>query len=661
MATESKEKRTPKARAEGRRRVIIEGVAPEIDGGRFSIKRTVGERVVVEADCFTDGHDQLSCVLAYRQESERGWREVAMEPLVNDRWRGEFQVTDLSAYRYTVIAWVDAFKSWRHDLARRVQESDIALALQSGAELIGKAARRARGADARWLRERAQALTSSEPLAERHKLALDKELAKYMALYPNRQLASRYGKELRVAVDDERARFSAWYELFPRSTGAGTAHGTFKDCEARLSSIAEMGFDIVYLPPIHPIGRINRKGKNNALAAGPDDYGSPWAIGAEEGGHKSIHPALGTLADFRRLVEAAEKHGIEVALDIAFQCAPDHPYVKEHPEWFRYRPDGSVQFAENPPKQYQDIYPFNFETPDWRELWDELKSVFLFWLDQGVRIFRVDNPHTKPFPFWEWLIGEIKAMRPDAIFLAEAFTRPKVMQRLAKLGFTQSYTYFTWRNTKTELTEYLTELTQTAEREYFRPNFWPNTPDILHEYLQTGGRPAFIIRLVLAATLSANYGVYSPAFELLEHVPREPGSEEYLHSEKYEIRDWDLDRGDSLKDAMTRINHIRHENPALQSNTSLAFHRADNVSLICYSKASADNLLIVVVNLDPYHTQSGWVDLDLGALALAPDEAYRVNDLFGGGRYTWHGAHNFVMLDPHVAPAHIFHIERTQP
>jgi starch synthase (maltosyl-transferring) len=421
-----------------------------------------------------------------------------------------------------------------------------------------------------------------------------------------------------------------------------------------------MGFDVLYLPPIHPIGRTKRKGKNNTLTPLPDDVGVPWAIGAAEGGHKSIHPDLGTLDDFRHLVTKAQEHGMEIAMDIAFQCSPDHPYVKEHPEWFRWRPDQTVQYAENPPKRYEDIYPFEFENDNWKALWDELTHVVLYWAEQGVKIFRVDNPHTKPFHFWAYLIGKVKAQYPEAIFLAEAFTRPKVMYNLAKLGFSQSYTYFAWRNAKAELTQYLTELTQTDVKEFFRPNFWPNTPDILNEYLQFGGRPAFITRLVLAATLTANYGIYGPAFELCEATPREPGSEEYLNSEKYQIWHWDLDRPDSLKDLIARVNRIRRNNPALQSNRLLDFHPVSNDELICYSKCTDDesNIILVVANLDPHHTQAGWVDLDLEALGIRPDEQYQVHDLLGEARYLWNGAHNYVELNPHVLPAHVFLLRR---
>jgi len=487
------------------------------------------------------------------------------------------------------------------------------------------------------------------------------------------RFATTYPKELAVVVDREKARFSAWYETFPRScakkTPVAEQHreasesgrcATFRECESRLPYIASMGFDVLYLPPIHPIGHAHRKGKNNRAYAGPDDPGSPWGIGSEEGGHKAIHPQLGTLEDFRRFVSKAREHGMEVALDISFQCSPDHPYVKEHPEWFRHRPDGTIQYAENPPKKYQDIYPFAFETEHWRELWEELKGIVLFWVEQGVHIFRVDNPHTKPMRFWEWLIGEVKEKYPDVIFLSEAFTRPKVMYNLAKLGFTQSYTYFAWRNTKWELTQYFTELTQTDLREYFRPNLWPNTPDILTEYLQTGGRPAFMARLVLAATLGASYGIYGPAFELWEHTPRERGSEEYLDSEKYEIKHWDLSRPDSLKDLIARVNRTRKENPALQSDWSLRFHPVDNDQLICYSKNSDDlsNIVLVVVNLNPFYTHSGWVQLPLEKLGVDPQVPYQMHDLLSDARYIWKGPRNYVELNPSIVPAHIFRLRR---
>ena len=647
---------------DGRKRVIIEGVTPELDGGRFAVKRTVGEVITVEADVFTDGHDALSCLLQYRKAGDSAWQETPMRVLVNDRWRGEFPAAELGRYEYTILAWVDAFKSWRHDLSRWVQAEDIAIALRVGEQLVAKAASRATGEDARWLTQRATELTGQRDLEYRRQLGLDEFLSGLMDRYADRSLALGYGKELAVIVDDERARFSTWYELFPRSCSPVPGkHGTFKDCETWLPRIAAMGFDVLYFPPIHPVGRINRKGKNNTLTPGPDDVGSPWAIGSSEGGHKDILPALGTLDDFRHLVQKAKEHGIAIALDIALQCAPDHPYVQQHPDWFRWRPDGTVQYAENPPKKYQDIYPFNFETADWRALWDEIKSIFAFWAEQGVRIFRVDNPHTKPFAMWEWLIAEIKQTTPDAIFLAEAFTRPKVMHRLAKLGYTQSYTYYAWRNTKAELTEYLTELTQGPGAEYFRPNFWPNTPDILTEALQFGGKPMFMTRLIMAATLTANYGIYGPAYEMMEHIAVKHGSEEYLDSEKYQVRHRDfqaLDGPNSLRDFIALVNRIRKRNPALHSDPSLRFHKMDNEQLICYSKATANraNVILVVVNLDPNYTQAGWTHLHLDQLGLDLHHPFQVHDLLSGAHYLWHGPRNYVELNPHRMPAHIFRI-----
>jgi starch synthase (maltosyl-transferring) len=646
----------------GRCRPVIEGVIPQVDGGRFPIKRSVGERVVVEADCFVDGHDALGCALCYRLESEQQWREAPMVFLGNDRWRGEFRTEASGRYLYSVRCWVDSFASWRRDFAKRVEaEQDLSVALRMGGDLVQEAAARADAGDAGALADWAARLAGNASVAERAAWALDEGLGRAMGRYPRRDLASTYERELVCVVDPPLARFSAWYELFPRSTSPEPGrHGTFRDCEARLPYVASMGFDILYLPPIHPIGLTFRKGPNNSLSTGPGDPGSPWAIGSPAGGHTAVHPELGTLEDLRRLVVKARDLGLEVALDVAFQCSPDHPWVGEHPEWFVQRPDGTIQYAENPPKKYQDIYPLNFESEDWQSLWEALRGVFLFWLDQGVRCFRVDNPHTKSLRFWEWVIGEIKRTSPEALFLAEAFTRPKLLHRLAKAGFTQSYNYFPWRNTKWELTQYLTEVTKDAGREYFRANLWPNTPDILPEYLQLGGRPAFAIRLVLAATMGASYGIYGPAFELCEDRPRESGSEEYLDSEKYQLRTWDLERRDSLKDLIRRVNHIRRENSALQGDWSLQFHPIDNEQLIAYSKRDeeGDNAVLVVVNLDPHHVQRGWVELPLDELGVKAHQPYQMHDLLGGIRYLWSGPRNYVELDPRVIPAHIFRLRR---
>jgi len=654
--------------AQARQRVVIDRVRPEIDGGRFAVKRTVGERVTVEADVFTDGHDALSCLLLYREERAAAWSETAMEALGNDRFRAAFTVTAIGGgWRYTVAAWVDPWKTWRRDLRKRLDASqDVTLDLLAGAALIHHAAERARAsgrkADARVLAGLARALEQGRDLEARLRLGLDEELAQLMDRHTDRARAARY-RELPLVVDRARARFASWYEMFPRSCSPVPGrHGTFRDLAQRLPYVAEMGFDVLYLPPIHPIGVTHRKGKNNSPAAEPGDVGSPWAIGGAAGGHKAILPELGTEEEFRGVIARARDLGLEIALDVAFQCSPDHPYVREHPEWFKKRPDGSIQYAENPPKKYEDIYPFDFDLPGEAQdaLWQELKSIFDHWLGFGIRIFRVDNPHTKPFAFWEWVIGEIKRDHPDVIFLAEAFTRPKLMYRLAKLGFTQSYNYFPWRTNSRELTEYFTELTRTEIAEFFRPSLWPNTPDILTEQLQFGGRPAFIQRLILAATLGACYGIYGPPFELLLDRPRERGSEEYLDSEKYQLRHWDLAAPHSLRDLIALVNRVRRENPALQSDDGLRFHPTDNEQLLCYSKSApaADNVVLAVVNLDPHHAQSGWVALDLAALGLDSGRPFQVHDLLTGARYLWSGARNFVQLDPQQAPAHLFRLRR---
>jgi starch synthase (maltosyl-transferring) len=649
---------------DGRRRVVIEGVSPEIDAGRMAVKRVVGGAMVVEADAFADGHDRLGAVLLYREAGAAEWRETPMKPLPNDRWRGSFPLEQLGVYEFTIEAWVDRFLTWRALLEKRMAAGqDLKVELAVGAGIVEAASLRADGKEAAQLRARADELRRDSSVRERMAVALDDALQKAMHRHPDRTLATRYERTLRVRVERERARFSTWYEFFPRSAAPaadGGRHGTFADCEARLADIAAMGFDVVYLPPIHPIGRSFRKGPNNTLHPGPDDPGSPWAIGAAEGGHDALHPELGTHADFDRLVARARALDMEIAMDIAYQCTPDHPWVTSHPEWFRHRPDGTIQYAENPPKKYQDIYPIDFETEDWRALWQELKRVVDFWIARGIRVFRVDNPHTKPFAFWEWLIDDVLSRHPDVIFLSEAFTRPKVMYRLAKLGFTQSYTYFAWRNTREELTEYFTELTRTEVREYFRPNLWPNTPDILTEYLQFGGRPAFVVRYVLAATLGASCGIYGPAFELGENTPRSPGSEEYLDSEKYQVRTWVLDPAWSLRDLITRVNAIRRDNPALQRDEGLRFHRTDNPSFLCYSKVTEDesNLMLTIVNLDVRHRQAGWIHLDLEGLGIPADSPFQAHDLLGGGRYLWQGPSNYVELDPHTLPAHILLLRR---
>ena len=651
-------------KTDSRSRVVIDLVKPAINDGRFPVKRIIGETVVVEADIYADGHDVLTALLSYRQALDSRWREIPMERVINDRRRASFIVTELGNYFYTVTAWVDSFKSWRDNFEKRLNagEEDTAIHLIAGTRLIEEASLRAANGDKRLIGKWLKALQSEQvSQKDKMKLILAENVAEAMDKLSDRRFAVTYPKELAVSVDREKARFSTWYEMFPRSAATQELrHGTFKDCEDWLPYIAEMGFDVLYFPPIHPIGQTDRKGKNNTVTANPDDPGTPWAIGSQEGGHKEILPELGTTEDFHNLVQKSNNYGIEIAMDIAFQCSPDHPYVTQHPEWFLLRADGKVQFAENPPKKYQDIYPLNFNTEHWSELWDELKSIVVYWIEQGIHIFRIDNPHTKPFGFWEWLISEIKEAYPDVIFLAEAFTRPKVMYNLAKLGFTQSYTYFTWRNTKWELTQYLNELTKTEVREYFRPNLWPNTPDILTEYLQSGGRPAFMSRLVLAATLGASYGIYGPAFELCENSPKEQGSEEYLNSEKYEIKHWNTGLQDSLRDFISLMNKIRRDNAALQSNLNLLFHEVDNDQLICYSKSTDDlsNTLLVIVNLDPHHTHSGWVELSPELLNFDSEQPYQMHDLLSDSRFLWSGRRNYIELNPFVCPAHIFLIRR---
>ena len=645
----------PSANRVDRARVIIEGVQPEIDCGRFPIKRVVGENVVVEADVFIDGHEALSCALLFRKKGASRWQEALMQPLVNDRWTASFTVTDIGRYEYTIVAWHDPFKGWRRDFSKRVEAGqDVAVDLMIGANLVSDAAERAPKRETARLERVAEQLRGDVEAAS--ELAVHDELELLMTIYADREHATAYDRILEVIVDPVLARYSTWYELFPRSAAGNGKHGTFRDVEGWLPHIASLGFDVLYLPPIHPIGTTFRKGRNNTLTPEAHDVGSPWAIGAKDGGHKDIHSELGTEEDFQRLIRRAREFGIEIALDIAFQAAPDHPYVRKHPEWFKQRPDGTIQYAENPPKKYQDIYPFDFDSEDAKGLWSELRSVFEHWIEQGVRIFRVDNPHTKPFPFWEWCITSLKAKHPELIFLSEAFTRPKVMYRLAKLGFTQSYTYFAWRNEKWDLTEYFTELTTTNVREYFRPNAWPNTPDILTEYLQTGGKPAFTLRLVLAATLAASYGIYGPAYEHMEHLPLTAGKEEYLDSEKYQIRTWDMSSATSLAPFIARVNRIRRENPALQTDRTLRFHQIENERIIAYSKRAGSNLILTVANLDLQHAQSGWVQMPLTELGLDSQQPYLVEDLLNDKSYEWHGEWNYVELSPQHTPAHIFRI-----
>ena len=642
---------------DGRRRVVIEQVRPVVDCGRAALKRVLGEAIDVEADVIVEGHDRIACALLHAPAGSSEWAAIPMTPLGDDRWTATFVPSALGRHRYTVAAWIDAFSTWRHKFVRRTERADLTLALREGAGLVGAAAARSHGAARAALLAYAATLESDAPLDECRQSALSEALRELMAAAPDRSLETVYDPPLEAVVERPLARFSAWYEFFPRSVVATPSqHGTLAAAARHLEYVAAMGFDVVYLPPIHPIGAGHRKGRNNGLRATATDPGSPWAIGGADGGHKNVHAELGTLDDFGSFRSEAERLGLEVALDLAFQCSPDHPYVGEHPAWFARRPDGSVQYAENPPKKYEDIYPLDFGTAEWRALWHELRDVVEFWIGLGIKIFRVDNPHTKPFGFWRWLIADVQGRHPDTLFLAEAFSRPRVMFRLAKLGFSQSYTYFTWRNTKQELTAYFTELA--ATRDYFRPNLWPNTPDILHEYLQAGGRPAFMARAALAATLGASWGIYGPAFELAERTAREAGSEEYLDSEKYEVRAWDLARDGSLKDFIARLNAARRANPALQSDASLRFQHVDNDELICYSKESADgsNIVLVVVNLDPHHVQSGFIDVPLEKWSLDAAAEYEAQELIGNVSSQWQGARAFVTLAPEECPAQIYRI-----
>src|SRR5881398_1072522 len=642
--------------------VVIENLQPLIDGGRYPIKRIVGEDLVVDADIFKDGHDVVAAILKWRVLGKRPGRETPMNFVDNDRWRGVCTLYDEAVHEYTVEAWTDTFRSWQSEFAKKFEGgiSELRSEALEGAAIVAATAGRARErADAARLREFSKQIATGAN-SEIYAIAKSGELEVLMATYPDRSAAAQYVPAPRVVVDRKAALFGAWYEFFPRSAeGRSDPGSTFRDCLPRVDDAKAMGFDVIYFPPIHPIGHTNRKGRNNSIICEPGDPGVPWAIGSEAGGHKAVEPSLGTLEDFDWLQKEVRKRGMEIALDFAINCSPDHPYVKEHPDWFYKRPDGTIKYAENPPKKYQDIYPLNFRCENWRELWAEMKSIVLFWAEHGVRIFRVDNPHTKPVAFWEYLITGVREKYPDTMFLSEAFTRPKMMKALAKAGFNQSYTYFTWRNTKHELTEYFTELTQTEMSEYFRPNLWPNTPDILHKYLQRGGRPAFMARLVLAATLGANYGIYGPAYELCENVPREAGSEEYLNSEKYEIKQRNLYDPSSLRRFISRVNAIRRENPALQSNAHLRFHEINNDQIICYSKRTADkrNVIVTFVNLDSLWTQAGYVDLPVEDLGIDVRHPYRMVDLLTGVRFIWQGSRNYVELRPSEVPVHILRKE----
>jgi starch synthase (maltosyl-transferring) len=641
-------------------RHIIEAVSPSVDCGRFPAKRIVGDDCVVEADVFRDGHEVIRATVKWRRKGDAIFNQAPMVPVGNDRWRGQFPLRENTRYLFTIEAWTDRYASWIQDFAKKALAGrDVASDLLEGIRLLQELGARTTGIVRKTV---AAALARArECMAMRPADAADflgsGELEAITAEYGERFEANSYSQMLEVIADRPRARFGAWYEIFPRSLGKPGQPATLRAAEHHLPYIRDLGFDVVYLTPIHPIGLTNRKGPNNRLAADGSSPGSPWAIGSPAGGYTAIEPSLGTLADFEHFVATANRLGLEIALDFAIQASPDHPWVRQHPEWFRHRPDGSIKYAENPPKEYQDIYPINFDTEHQLELIEELRDTVMFWVGHGVKIFRVDNPHTKPVRFWEWLIGAVQARNPEVIFLSEAFTRPKMMKMLAKAGFSQSYTYFTWRNSKSELTEYLTELAHGEAVEYFRPNFFANTPDILTDILQTGGRPAFKMRLVLAATLSPSYGIYS-GYELCENEAV-AGTEEYQDSEKYQIKARDWDRPGNIKEFVALLNRIRHNNPALHQLPNLQFLPADNDQILFYAKATADqsNVLLIAVNLDPAQWHECTVTVPPSLVGIAPGQNYRVVDLLTGSAYTW-GERNYVRLDPQFEPAHIMRVER---
>jgi starch synthase (maltosyl-transferring) len=641
--------------------LVIENVTPKLDGGRYPIKRVIGSVLEVSADIFKDGHDLIAARILYRRPGETEFRAAPFNYRFDpDRWHGTFKVDQIGLWQYTVEAWPDRFGTWRSELGKRLDAGqDVRPELLEGASLLARLAVKLALPTQQRIDVAAKRLADpSLTLEERLKVAFAEEILELVRAPLLADEASRLEQALEVYVDRAEACFSAWYELFPRSQGREPGkHGTFADTACRLPEIAALGFDVIYLPPIHPIGVTHRKGRNNSPTCLPGDVGSPWAIGSKEGGHTAVHPALGTLADFETLVASARDFGIEVALDFALQCSPDHPWVKEHPEWFFIRPDGSIRYAENPPKKYEDIYPINFWCKDRQGLWNACRDAVLFWIARGVTIFRVDNPHTKPFSFWEWLIRDVQAVHPEAVFLSESFTRPKRMKSLGKLGFTQSYTYFTWKNSAWELRDYLTELTKTEMAEYYRPNFFTNTPDILHEFLQTGGRPAFRLRLLLAATLSPTYGIYS-GYELCENTPVHHGSEEYLDSEKYEIRVRDWNAPGNIKQDISKLNRIRREEPALHELTNLSFLNTDYGAILAYKKSVPGSDLIVVVNLDPHAMHETMVEVPIDELGIGKDESYEMSDLLTGARYTWRGAKNYVRLDPVERVGHVFRVSR---
>lgn len=643
---------------DGQQRVVVERVTPELDGGRYAIKAVVDDYISVEADVVVDGHDLVTARLCYKHESDKNWQEVMMSHTVNNRMVGHFKVEKQGFYSYTVESWVDHIATWQHEVEAKVHDGQhITVELMQGVLFLKDMAKKAKGDDKKAIQDAAKIMADEKHYSEAVQIAMSHQMAEWAITYPERQNPFRY-QELKVYVDRKKADFSAWYSLFPRSAARQEGkHGTFKDVEALLPRISSMGFDVLYIPPVHPIGKAHRKGKNNSVTCQEDEPGVPYGIGSEEGGHTAIHSELGTLADFKHLIEACKQYDIEIAMDLAIQCSPDHPWVKDHPEWFKILPDGTIKYAENPPKKYQDIYPVNFETENWQALWQELKSVILTWAEWGVKIIRVDNPHTKAFGFWEWVIAEVKADYPDMIFLAEAFTLPKVMQQLGKLGYTQSYTYYVWRTTKAEIMEYMNELTKGEMRHYFRPNFWPNTHDINPYMLQGGSEPLFLNRFFMAATLAGNYGIFGPTYEFMYHAGNPP-KEEYFNSEKYEIKWWNWEHQNKLTYVITQVNKIRKENSAFHATNNIEFCETSDNELLAYVKTASDgNRILCVVNLSDNRKISGTIKVPLWKIGKHGEELYRVHDLITGGQYTWKGESNFVELDPHILPFHLFRIE----
>lgn len=641
-------------------RIIIENIKPQLDGGKFQIKRIVGQFVTVTTDVFSDGHDVVECCVNYKHESEKKWSEVRLIPVNNDEWTASFKVEKQGVYTYFIEGWVDYALNWQHGTERKINDNQFVKSeLLEGAEYCEAFLKNVSKEEKIFLNKAIKAFQNEKEYNDAIQIALSNDLHQIFKKYPTRTLANT-SHELQVYVDRKKALFSTWYEFFPRSASSIPGkHGTFKDCEILLPRVTEMGFDTLYFPPIHPIGEVNRKGKNNDTNAEIGDVGSPWGIGSKHGGHKATHPDLGSIDDFKSLVKKAKALGIEVAMDYALQAAPDHPYVNDFPQWFKWRPDGTVQYAENPPKKYQDIQPIYFESNDWKNLWKELLDIALFWIEEcDIKIFRVDNPHTKPFYFWGWLISEIKRKHPDVLFLAEAFTRPKIMHELAKQGFTQSYSYFTWRNSKAELIEYVEELTKTDQKEFFRANFWPNTPDINPYALQSGNESVYLHKYFLAATLSSNVGIYGPVYEYLVHAAM-PGKEEYHNSEKYEIYHWDWNIRNKMTMIISRINKIRNEHQSLQQTTNIQFCNTDSDQVLAYYKFDDEKIdeTFMICSIDPYYNKQVWVQLPIKSLGVQNGQPIKVTDLITGNSYIWDKEWNFVELHP-ALPFHLFKIQK---